>query len=110
MGHGHSHAPVGDPGAAAWLWQLVERLGVALTAADAESASAILQDAHESLSRLLPDDNPRTRAQARAILLVGDLVTRGARADATELLTGEIRRSFPGRAELEPGETALLEE
>jgi hypothetical protein len=110
VGHGHSHAPVGDPGAAAWLWQLVERLGAALTGADAESASAILRDAHGSLSRLLHDENPRTRAQTRALLLVGDLVTRGAWADATELLTGEIRRSFPGHAALEEHETALLEE
>lgn len=109
MGHGHSHAPVGDPEAADWLWQLVERLGPALEA-DAESARAILQDAHEPLSRLVHDENPRTRTQARALLLVGDLVARGALADATELLTGELSRSFPGRAQLKPGEIELLED
>jgi hypothetical protein len=102
VGHGHSHAPVGDPEASAWLWQLVERLGRELPAGD--SASAILQEAHETLTRFLRDENPRTRTQARALLLVGELVARGAPAEAADLLTGELRRSFPGHAELDPGE------
>ena len=108
MGHGHSHTPVGDPEAAAWLWQLVERLDPA--SADAERAAAILRDAHAPLLRLVQDENPRTRVQARALLLVGDLVARGELDEAAELLTGEIRRSFQGRAELEPNEIELLAE
>lgn len=108
MGHGHSHTPVGDPGAAGWLWQLVERLDQA--SGDAEHAAAILRDAHEPLLRLVQDENPRTRAQARALLLVGDLLSRGELDQAAELLTGEIRRSFQGRAELKPNEIELLAE
>lgn len=104
MGHGHSHTPVGDPAASAWLWQLVERLEPELTAEDSGSASAILQEAHGTLTRLVGDENPRTRAQARALLLVGAFVARGEPAEAAELLGGELRRSFPGQAEFDPAE------
>ncbi len=110
MEHGHSHGPVGDPAAAEWLWRLVERLSPVVTAGDAESAGAILRDAQGRLSGLLEDGNPRTRAQARAVVLVAELIARGAMHDAAELLTGEVRRSFPGRAELGPDEIALLDE
>lgn len=81
-----------------------------LVAADAGSAGEILQGARAHLSRLVHDENPRTRSQARALLLVDALVSRGELAEADELLTGEITRSFPGRAELAPGEIELLED
>lgn len=102
MGHGHSHAPVGDPTAASWLWGLVERLEPELAAEDGGSAGAILQEAQATLTRLVHDGNPRTRAQARALLLVGAFVARGERVEAAELLGGELRRSFPGQAEFDP--------
>lgn len=110
MAHGHAHVPLGDPEAPAWLWRLVERLEEALAAEGGGNASALLREASETLARLRRDGNPRTRAQARAILLVGDLVARGALTDAAELVRGELRRSFPGRAELEPQELELLQD
>lgn len=110
MGHGHSHTPVGDPAASAWLWQLIERLEPELTAEGSGSAGAILQQAHETLARLVSDENPRTRAQARALLLVGDFVARGAPAEAADLLGGELRRSFPGQAEFDPHEVERFRE
>ena len=102
MGHEHSHAPVGDPTASDWLWGLVERLERELASEAGGSASAILQEANETLTRLLRDENPRTRAQARALLLVSRCVTDGELTEAAELLGGELRRSFQGHAAVDP--------
>jgi hypothetical protein len=93
-GCGH-HGPLGDPGAGVRLRAMVERLGAALSAGDAEAA-LIAAAAAERLARPLSrDPGPRTRAQARGLLLAVALTRRGEMSEAAGLVDGELRRSFP---------------
>jgi hypothetical protein len=95
------HQPVGDPDAMGRLRQVVDRLGAALAVGEEEVASVAAAAAERLASELARDPGPRTRAQARGVLLAVELVRRGERTEAVELLEGELRRSFPGEAELD---------
>jgi hypothetical protein len=106
---GVDHGPAGDLAAVGWLQELAARLRVALAGHDDAAALRVVEEADISLRMLLSDENPRTRAQVRGFLMVSTLVRRGARNEAVELLEGELHRSFPGNADLDPNERDVLE-
>jgi hypothetical protein len=101
-GAGCGHGPVGDPDAEARLRTAVERLRTALATGDHSALALAADDAERVAGALVRDPGPRTRAQSRGLLLAVRLVRGGERSDAELLLDGELRRSFPGEAELDP--------
>jgi hypothetical protein len=100
-GAGCGHGPVGDPHAEERLRIAVERLRTALASGDDEALALAADDAERVAGVLVRDSGPRTRAQSRGLLLALRLVRGGEREDAALLLDGELRRSFPGEAELD---------
>ena len=101
-GAGCGHGPVGDPHAETRLRSAVERLRTALATGDDSALALAADDAERVAGVLVRDPGPRTRAQSRGLLLAVRLVRGGERTDALRLLDGELRRSFPGEAELDP--------
>jgi hypothetical protein len=96
--HGHGcghHGPLGDPDAGARLRSAVDRFGAALSTGDAEAALVAAAAAERLALPLSRDPGPRTRAQARGLLLAVELTRRGETVEAVALLEGELRRSFP---------------
>jgi hypothetical protein len=93
-GCGH-HGPLGDASAGERLRGMVARLGAALSRGDAEAALVAATDAERLARPLSRDPGPRTRAQARGLLLAVELTRRGDLSEAAGLVEGELRRSFP---------------
>jgi hypothetical protein len=98
MGAGHSHETVGDPRMALRLRDAVDAL------VDQADDTRTRQRAREAAESGRQDENPRTRAHARTLLLVLTLLERGEREDALDLLTNELYRSFPGRGDVDFGQ------
>jgi hypothetical protein len=96
-GCGH-HGPLGDASAGGRLRAMVARLGAALSAGDTQTALIAAADAERLARPLSRDPAPRTRAQARGLLLAVELTRGGEISEAAGLVEGELRRSFPGQA------------
>lgn len=92
----HAHIPLGDPRVTAALQAVVD--GLRRDPGDRELRTRARQVV--GVARM--DENPRTRAQARALQLVVDLLDRGAHAEAEDLLANELTRSFPPQATTSP--------
>lgn len=106
MAHSHPYMQHGDPAAPGHLRAAVDRLGRTLASDDEEGARAVVLAEERTVRGWLRDLDPRTRSQVRGLLLAFDLVRAGDLDQALALVDGELRRSFPGEAELPPSPQA----
>lgn len=99
-GPGCNHQPVGAPNGEDRLRRAADALSVALGADNRAGFEDAIAAARGEADELAHDLNPRTRAQARGLAAVLDLVDQGDEDEAVALLTGELFRAFTGRVDL----------
>lgn len=85
----HGHQQYGDPEALRRLNGAIDAL-----AAPTRDESAVIH-AEIAARDALADGNPLARTLARGVLMAVELIHAGRRAEADELITGELTRALP---------------